>query len=381
MNEARENNMLRRWLLEPIPTLDREEAVALLNATKAGVDERVDFNVMMLLATTLASLGLLQGNAAVVIGAMLVAPLMGPLVAAGLAIIRSNLVLFRRSLSVCFVGIGIGLVASMFFGVINPGIEPSMELEARTQPDVLDLVIAFVSGMVAAYAAARPKVAATLAGVAIAAALLPPLAVVGIGLTSGLPAIAGNAAILFVTNLVAIVLGAALVFRMMGLRGSRSMSKTRRWSRRATMVLSLFAVILAAPLVLNVVEKNLAGQARPYTYPVSADVNFAVRRYLRSKPEMDFIAMARIGKDSKEGINVILSTRTAVPYDLEEELTQIIRQSRGDDEAVVRTHPLLEAREARLEASSISDVPTGRRFAPPKQNAYETLPVFFKAAQ
>ena len=347
MSKTQENSKPRYWLFESIPVVDREQAAKLVNKIRDDVDNSVDFNVMMLLATTLASLGLLQGNTAVVIGAMLVAPLMGPLIAAGLAITRGNLVLFRRSLRICFVGIAIGLGASMFFGAINPGIEPSMELEARTRPDVLDLVIAFISGMVAAYAAARPKVAATLAGVAIAAALLPPLAVVGIGLTSGLPVIAGNAAILFVTNLVAIILGAALVFRMLGLRGSRSLPKVHRWSRRATMVLSLFAVILLGPLVLNVLEKNREGQNRPYTHPVSADVNFAVRRYLRTKPQIQFIAMARPSMDTKEGIDVIVSTPTAIPYDMEEELIKIIRDARGDDEAVVRIHPLLEAREER----------------------------------
>ena len=118
--------------------------------------------------------------------------------------------LFRSALLVCGSGILIGLAASLFFGALNPGFEPSMEIEARGDPDVLDLIIAFASGMVAAYAMGRPNVSGTLAGVAIAAALLPPLAVVGIGLTNSQLLVAGFAAILFATNLVAIILGGCL---------------------------------------------------------------------------------------------------------------------------------------------------------------------------
>jgi uncharacterized hydrophobic protein (TIGR00271 family) len=274
---------------------------------------------------------------------MLVAPLMGPLVAAGMALVQGNLRLFRSSLSVCSAGILLGLGVSLFFGVINPGFEASLEIEARGKPDVLDLVIAFASGMVAAYAMGRPNVSGTLAGVAIAAALLPPLAVVGIGLTNDELVIAGNAAILFVTNLVAIVLGAALIFRLLGMHMAYSETDESNWVWRTTMAFTLLTVILAAPLLLNVVEKKREGQSRPAIYPVSADVRNAVWEYIDSHPGLDLIGMARHSVEPNMGITLMVSTEDPLKSSVKDELIQTVRKARGDKGAIVRVFTLMAA--------------------------------------
>lgn len=334
---------LKERIFNLFPTLERGERKELVDRIAVGADGGVDFIVMMLLAATLASLGLLQGSTAVVIGAMLVAPLMGPLVAAGLALAQGNSVLFRSALSVCGTGILLGLGASLFFGVINPGFEASLEIEARGKPDVLDLVIAFASGMVAAYAMGRPNVSGTLAGVAIAAALLPPLAVVGIGLTNDELLIAGNAAILFATNLVAIVLGAALIFRLLGMHVAGGDAGESGWVRRATMLFTLLAVILTAPLLLNVLEKKREGQVRPAIYPVSAEVRNAVWEYIGSHPGLDLIGMARNSLEPDTGITLLVSTSGPLEPGVKAELVDIIRTARGDKNAVVRVFALLEA--------------------------------------
>ena len=295
MKEPVEKLRLRDRIYNYFPTLDHEERKQLVEDIAIGAEGGVDFLVMMLLAATLASLGLLEGSTAVVIGAMLVAPLMGPLLAAGFALAQGNLQLFRDALGVSGLGIFIGLAASLFIGLLNPGFEPSMEIEARGDPDVLDLLIALASGMVAAYAMGRSNMASKLAGVAIAAALLPPLAVVGIGLTNDNLFVAGNAAILFATNLVAIILGASLVFRLLGLHASvaASAAGTPHWVRRATLTLALLVVILSAPLMLNVLEKSRSGQVRPATYPVSQAVRRAVIQYLEAHPSLHMIEAAR----------------------------------------------------------------------------------------
>lgn len=267
MSELPDKSRLKKQIYDFFPTLDRIERKELVGRIAIGADGGVDFIVMMLLAAALASLGLLQGSTAVVIGAMLVAPLMGPLLAAGLALSQGNASLFHAALSVCGQGILLGLGASLFFGAINPGFEASTEILARGNPDVLDLFIALASGMVAAYAMGRPNVSGTLAGVAIAAALLPPLAVVGIGLTNNELIIAGNAAILFATNLVAIILGAALIFRLLGMHVTITEKDESRWVRRNTMLFMLLAVILAAPLLVNVLEKS-----RSYRTDAAGDI-------------------------------------------------------------------------------------------------------------
>lgn len=346
MNKLSEKPGLRERFYALFPTLERGERKQLVERIAVGAEGGVDFIMMMLLASALASLGLLEGSTAVVIGAMLVAPLMGPLVAAGFALTQGNLRLFRDAISVCGLGIIIGLGASLFFGALNPGFEPSMEIEARGNPDVLDLVIALASGMVAAYAMGRPNVAGTLAGVAIAAALLPPLAVIGIGLTNDRLFVAGNAAILFATNLVAIILGASLVFRLLGLhRSEGSTSSAPRWVRRVTLTLALLAVILAMPLLVNVLEKSRSGQMRPATYPVAVDVRRAVGRYLAGHPSLRMIEMARQSIAPEAGITVVLTTAGALPVGIKDELKQVIRSARGNASAIVRVFILLEAPE------------------------------------
>ena len=114
MGESPDKPSLTRQIYDYFPKLDRRERKELAERIAIGADGGVDFIVMMLLAATLASLGLLQGSTAVVIGAMLVAPLMGPLVAAGLALAQGNLSLFRSALLVCGTGILLGLAHRCF---------------------------------------------------------------------------------------------------------------------------------------------------------------------------------------------------------------------------------------------------------------------------
>jgi uncharacterized hydrophobic protein (TIGR00271 family) len=346
MSEFPDKSRLKKRIYDFFPTLDRAERKELVGRIAIGADGGVDFIVMMLLAAALASLGLLQGSTAVVIGAMLVAPFMGPLVAAGLALTQGNLSMFRTALSVCGQGILLGLGASLFFGAINPGFEASMEIEARGNPDVLDLFIALASGMVAAYAMGRPNVSGTLAGVAIAAALLPPLAVVGIGLTNDELIIAGYAAILFATNLVAIILGAAIIFRLLGMHVAVSEKDESRWVRRTTMSFTLLAVILAAPLLMNVLEKNRSGQARPAIYPVSADVRNAVWAYIRNQQNLDLITMARDSVEPDTGITLMVTTDGPLKSTVNDDLVEIVRTARGNKDAIVRVFILLEAPQA-----------------------------------
>ena len=237
-----------RWLGRmgyQLPILERDDRKALLEHVEAGSHGGVDYMVMMVLSSGLASLGLLEDSTAVVIGAMLVAPLMGPLIGAGLALAQGNLILHRNSIWVAFQGLLVGFVMSVVMGLLNPGFETTLEIEARGNPDILDLGVAVFSGFVAAYAIGRPGFVNTLAGVAIAAALVPPLCVVGIGLTNGQPFVAANSAILLLTNLVAIILSAAMVFSLLGIRGvDINKDGTKSWKRSAFVIMILLLIIL-----------------------------------------------------------------------------------------------------------------------------------------
>jgi uncharacterized hydrophobic protein (TIGR00271 family) len=314
------------------PLLEREDRVALAERVDQLTPANVDFVMMMTLAAVLASLGLMQGSTAVVIGAMLVAPLMGPLLGAGLAVVQGNLKLFRDASIAILIGVGIGLLVSLVVGLLNPGYEPSLEMEARGKPDLLDLGIAFASGMVAAYAQGRPNVASTLAGVAIAAALVPPLAVVGLAVTGGYPLIAGNAGILLMTNLVAITLGAGLVFRLLGVRAPKAEGEHEgpAWARRAVILLVMGAMLLTAPLFLNVLKERQKGQDRPLSYPVSPAVRSAMRELIDEHPGIEVIAIARSSVEPERGIGVLMTSTDEVSPGFVEEVQTRVKKARGE---------------------------------------------------
>lgn len=339
------------------PRLDREARRELYERIWAGASGGPDYYIMMVLAALLASLGLLQGSTAVVIGAMLVAPLMGPLVGAGLALVQGNILLVRRSFSVSVMGIVLGLGIAVMLGLANTGFEPTMEVEARGRPDLFDLFIALASGMVAAYAQGRPNVSGTLAGVAIAAALMPPLAVVGIAVTTWHFDIAANASVLLMTNLVAIVIGAALTFRLLGVRARGSEEDASpAWARRALAGLMMIALILAAPLLLKGMDKTRAGQVRPASFPVSTAVRDAVTAFANKQPNLRLLTLARQSIEPDSRIVVILSATGPILSDFRAELRRIIREARSEspldllDEADTRIR-IFVLEEARIRAA------------------------------
>jgi uncharacterized hydrophobic protein (TIGR00271 family) len=339
-----------------IPTLDRDGRKELVDRINLGARGGVDFITMMVLSATLATLGLLQGSGAVVIGAMLVAPLVGPLVGAGMALVQANLHLFRSSLWVTTLGLALGLGVSMAITAVSPGFEPSLEIHARGTPDLLDLGIAFASGIVAAYAMGRPNVSGTLAGVAIAAALVPPLAVVGIAITGGQWNLAGNASILLVTNVVSIILGAALVFRVIGVGKGLGEEGSPGWARFSLMFLSLFTVLLIAPLFLTMLEERRAGARRSLVYAVAPRVTDAVRDYLEGIPEAELIVVSRNSPEPSSEITVLVSCDSVLPDSFAQELEEIVVHARGE-EVSVRVFTLLSARLRSLSEESAAVAP------------------------
>ena len=180
-----------------------------------------DFGALISLSTLIAALGLVRDSGAVVIGAMLVAPLMTPLVAMGFALVQGNLKLIRSALRSVSWGFAIALLIGASIGLMlrlfAPGLEISEQMADRGSPNFLDLVVALASGVAAAYAMGRPNLISALPGVAIAAALVPPIATSGLALTMGDLTLAGGASLLFFTNIVAIVLGTAITFWCVGI--------------------------------------------------------------------------------------------------------------------------------------------------------------------
>lgn len=168
----------------------------------------------------IATFGLVESSPAVIIGAMLISPLMGPIMATGLALAVGDLYLGIKAILNLFASVTVSVVFSGFLVWLLPFHSATAEIVARTKPNLLDLGIALLSGLAGSVVVCRKggNGETALPGVAIAVALMPPLCTMGFGLGSGRNLeIMGGAGLLFLTNLVAIVASAFLVFLLVGM--------------------------------------------------------------------------------------------------------------------------------------------------------------------
>lgn len=244
-------------------------------------DARLNRKYLLLitLSACIATLGLLQNSPAVVIGAMLVSPLLGPImgVGFGLATLESSLV--RRSLVTLAAGVAVAVAVAMFIVWISPVQDVTGELRARTRPTLLDLGVAVVGGVAGVYAIMR-KLSGVMVGVAIATALVPPLSTIGFGLATWRPDFAMGAALLFLTNTLAIAFAATLVARLNHFGPSLTRQHTLLQATGIITVLGLLAIPLAYTLnaialeirarsaVQGALDKLLAGSDRLDTLTV-----------------------------------------------------------------------------------------------------------------
>ncbi|MFW7377518.1 MAG: TIGR00341 family protein [Oligoflexus sp.] len=172
--------------------------------------------VLMVLSTLLACFGLFANSSPVIIGAMILAPLMSPIISLSMGVLRQNQRLVSDSSKTLLFGVSLALGFAMILTWVTPLRIINDEISARLSPTLLDLGIAVISGIAGAYAHARAEIAKSLAGVAIAVALVPPLAVAGIGMGWAEWSVFFGAFLLFLTNLSGIVLAAALTFLFLG---------------------------------------------------------------------------------------------------------------------------------------------------------------------
>ncbi|MDS3860287.1 DUF389 domain-containing protein [Thermosynechococcaceae cyanobacterium BACA0444] len=188
-------------------------------------DPDISYLVLIVGSCLIATLGLLSNSAAVIIGAMIVAPLMMPIRGLALAVLIGDLALFRLACTAIVVGTFTAIVISSSLGLITSIPIYGSEIMARSQPNLLDLGIAVAAGAVGGYALVQPKISSTLAGVAIAVALMPPVCTIGLGLAQTNLSLARGATLLYLTNLLGIAFACMVVF---WLSGYVSLKKGRR---------------------------------------------------------------------------------------------------------------------------------------------------------
>lgn len=200
------------------------------------------FLLLMVLSAIVATLGLFLSSAAVIIGAMVLAPLMAPIISLAMGILRGDRGLLATSLTTIGIGTLLALGTAAFIALIIPFEKITPEMAGRLNPNLLDLGVAIAAGIAGAYAHARESVMKSLPGVAIAVALAPPLCVAGIGIGWMDLHIISGALLLFLTNLIGIALAAAVTFLVLGYA---PILKARRGLAISLLLLGLISVPLS----------------------------------------------------------------------------------------------------------------------------------------
>lgn len=230
------------------------------------------FFIMNALAAIIAGYGLLADSSAVVIGAMLVAMMLGPISGIALSFIDNRWILFRTSFITLILGLVMIYSIGIILGLININIPITGEILARTQPTIMDLMIALAGGAAGAFAAISPRLSVAVVGVAVATALVPPLVASGILIAHLEWKSAANALILAITNIIAIQVSSSLVLWIAGFRrGSDTEVKSNVFEFIKRNIISLlFLVGLAIYLTLNFIHML---NKQIYENEVKSDVN------------------------------------------------------------------------------------------------------------
>jgi len=247
----------QRLVVRFSPTLTPSERTEVVRNALEMSRPETNFVVLMVVSSLLAAFGLLQSSAAVIIGAMLVAPLMSPLMAFSVGLLQGGLRLMRSAALTVLVGVLIGLAVATGIGLAFPLRVSSAEMLARGQPSLLDMGVALASGVAGAYAMARKDIPSALAGVAIAAALVPPLCTVGLAIAFGDYSLASGAGLLFLTNIVSISLAGAAVFAWLGIRPGRASWTWQQWVISVAVLLLLAVPQARAFLEVTRIEREI----------------------------------------------------------------------------------------------------------------------------
>ncbi|MCG9895127.1 MAG: TIGR00341 family protein [Fimbriimonadaceae bacterium] len=254
--------------------------------TEVGGGAKLDAPYLILngLATVIASYGLLQNSTAVVIGAMLVAMLMGPILSLALGIVDGNESMIRRSITSEVIGALMVLAIAWIIGRIHSDIPVGTEVFSRTSPGILDLLVAIAGGAAGAYSCTSKKISGGMVGVAIATALVPPLSVCGLLLARGALGPAFGAFTLFFANFVAIQVAASGVFFAVGFRPHLEDKESRAgFIRRNAPSLGLIG-LLAIGLTWNFIA-TLNRQIQ------KSGIEDAIKMVLRSQPGRDLVGV------------------------------------------------------------------------------------------
>jgi uncharacterized hydrophobic protein (TIGR00271 family) len=295
----------------------------------------VTYAVLLALAAVIATLGLISDSVAAIIGAMVVAPLGGAIMAFAGALVTDRR--WWQGVTLLQVFLGAVMVVAIAFGI--SALLPQMlsfnaSIEARTHPGLADLGIALAAGAAGAWVSARRTGSDALPGVAIAVSLVPPLATVGIALEHGRSEDVAGAALLFFTNFTAIVVVACIVFILLGAMRTGALGSRRRLELGVlltTLALVILAVPLTARTVGNLMEVADAGQVAPDVRTWVGRRDLAVLDYSINESTVHLVLAGPDAPASVDELAQSVSSRLGRPMAVEVEYAPTILLRSGED--------------------------------------------------
>lgn len=268
-----------------------------------------NYYLLLFLSGTIATLGLLANSSATVIGAMIVAPLMGPIEGISFAIVMANRRLLKRACLSLVLGSLLTVLTAAIISDAAGITSLTAEISARTKPTLIDLGVALAAGATGALAKSRRGISDALPGVAIAVALVPPLSVIGIGIAFASPTVFWGSLLLFLTNLVGIIFSGGLVFL------SQRYGSIARAKRGMTIAITTL-LCLGLPLSLSFQDLALQKQA-----------SVTANRIIRSNAALADSSIQSISVQREDGrLNVYLDVE-AVPETINKEQVDSVRNS------------------------------------------------------
>ncbi|MCK5084375.1 MAG: TIGR00341 family protein [Candidatus Pacebacteria bacterium] len=257
--------------------IDKKRQEKVYDEIRENAKGDFDFFVLTIFSGIIITLGLVVNSSAVVIGGMLLAPLVWPILSLSMAIIKGRSRLIQDSVFTLLRSTALIFVIALFLGLMSPDYAlQGSEFLSRTSPTIFELFIALAAGFVGAFVITYPKIGAAIAGVVIAAAIVPPIAVMGISVSHGNLGMAGGSFILFMSNLIAVTFSSSILFLIARFKGpSSEKGQERRKSNIRWALILLFVMTIPLFLITSKVvkENNQQNIVRDVTKVIIPDSN------------------------------------------------------------------------------------------------------------
>lgn len=299
------NYNIKNFLKETFNIIDDTDVNATIDDIKAGVPIKGQTAWVLIFSILIASAGLNTSSSAVVIGAMLISPLMGPILGIGLSLGINDIFLLRKAVKNFAIMVGLSLITSFLYFSIPVFQNETPELIARTGPDVRDVIIAFAGGLALIIAfSRRSKTITTISGVAIATALMPPLCTAGYGLATGKWGFFGGAMFLFSINTIFIATATFLIVRFLKFPFEHYLDSKRKKVISNVIYISAFVILIPSVFFF-------------YKLYQQSDFNQTISHFIQDQKERNGVLIFDIEKDySKQEISFAIIGNKINPNDL-----------------------------------------------------------------